>query len=79
MKLVETATTGKGWILTAFNINMMLIINVCILQGHTDELWGLASHPTQHQFMTSGSDKNIQLWDSMTRTVIWSKEIPVSH
>lgn len=43
-----------------------------------DELWGLASHPTQHQFMTSGSDKQVHLWDSMSRSVVWSKELSVS-
>lgn len=46
-----------------------------IVQGHMDELWGLASHPTQHQFMTSGSDKQVHMWDSMSRSVIWSKEL----
>lgn len=43
-----------------------------------DELWGLASHPTQHQFMTSGSDKQVHMWDSMSRSVVWSKELSVS-
>lgn len=44
-----------------------------------DELWGLASHPSQHQFMTSGSDKQVHLWDSMSRSVVWSKELSVSN
>ncbi|KAJ8308865.1 hypothetical protein KUTeg_013739 [Tegillarca granosa] len=63
-------------LLTLSHSPLMLTSRKSVMQGHTDELWGLASHPTQHQFMTSGSDKHIQLWDSMTRTVIWSKEIP---
>lgn len=46
-----------------------------IVQGHMDELWGLASHPSQHQFMTSGSDKQVHMWDSMSRSVVWSKEL----
>ncbi|XP_048259670.1 echinoderm microtubule-associated protein-like 2 isoform X13 [Haliotis rufescens] len=46
-----------------------------IVQGHMDELWGLATHPTQHQFLTCGSDKHIYLWDSMSHSVIWCKEI----
>ncbi|XP_046557934.1 echinoderm microtubule-associated protein-like 2 isoform X13 [Haliotis rubra] len=50
-----------------------------IVQGHMDELWGLATHPTQHQFLSCGSDKHIYLWDSMSHSVIWSKEITVSH
>ncbi|XP_048738244.1 echinoderm microtubule-associated protein-like 2 isoform X4 [Ostrea edulis] len=46
-----------------------------IVQGHMDELWGLASHPSQHQFLTSGSDKQVHMWDSMSRSVVWSKEL----
>ncbi|XP_076442286.1 echinoderm microtubule-associated protein-like 2 isoform X4 [Babylonia areolata] len=46
-----------------------------IMQGHTDELWGLASHPSQHQFLTCGSDRNVYLWDSQSRSVVWSKEL----
>ncbi|KAK3093743.1 hypothetical protein FSP39_019600 [Pinctada imbricata] len=46
-----------------------------VVQGHMDELWGVSSHPGQHQFLTVGSDKKVFLWDSMTRTVVWNKEI----
>lgn len=28
-----------------------------IVFGHVEELWGLAVHPTQHQFLTAGEDK----------------------
>ncbi|XP_062595221.1 echinoderm microtubule-associated protein-like 2 isoform X6 [Saccostrea cucullata] len=49
-----------------------------IVQGHMDELWGLASHPSQQQFLTSGSDKQVHMWDSMSRSVIWSKELSES-
>ncbi|XP_050404187.1 echinoderm microtubule-associated protein-like 2 isoform X5 [Patella vulgata] len=46
-----------------------------IVYGHLDELWGLAPHPSQHQFMSCGSDKHVYLWDSMSHSVVWSKEI----
>lgn len=46
-----------------------------IILGHTDELWGLASHPTVPQFATGGFDKLLQMWDSMSHSIIWSKDI----
>ncbi|CAG9819557.1 unnamed protein product [Phaedon cochleariae] len=46
-----------------------------IILGHTDELWGLAVHPTLPQFATAGYDKVLQLWDSMSKTILWSKDI----
>lgn len=47
-----------------------------IVQGHTDELWGLATHPQQNQFLTCGYDKMLYLWDTLTHGVIWCKEMP---
>ncbi|KAL5009043.1 hypothetical protein ScPMuIL_014624 [Solemya velum] len=46
-----------------------------IVEGHTDELWGLACHPTQNQFATCASDKKIYLWDSMSHRSIWVKDL----
>ncbi|XP_069116291.1 echinoderm microtubule-associated protein-like 2 isoform X5 [Argopecten irradians] len=46
-----------------------------VVQGHMDELWGLAVHPTQKQFLTCGSDKQVRLWDSLDRSVVWTKEV----
>ncbi|OWF36267.1 echinoderm microtubule-associated protein-like 2 isoform X2 [Mizuhopecten yessoensis] len=46
-----------------------------VVQGHMDELWGLAAHPSQNQFLTCGSDKQVRLWDSLTRSVVWAKEV----
>ncbi|KAJ8922469.1 hypothetical protein NQ315_007497 [Exocentrus adspersus] len=43
--------------------------------GHTDELWGLAPNPTLPQFVTGGYDKVLQLWDSMSHSILWSKDI----
>ncbi|XP_064603891.1 echinoderm microtubule-associated protein-like 2 isoform X2 [Liolophura sinensis] len=44
-----------------------------IVQGHTEELWGLASHPSQQQFLTCAYDKHLYLWDALSHTIIWSK------
>uniref|UniRef100_A0A4W3JWG1 EMAP like 1 n=2 Tax=Callorhinchus milii TaxID=7868 RepID=A0A4W3JWG1_CALMI len=46
-----------------------------ITQGHTDELWGLATHPNKEQFLTCGHDKHITLWDALAHQPIWSKII----
>ncbi|XP_041121888.1 echinoderm microtubule-associated protein-like 1 isoform X3 [Polyodon spathula] len=44
-----------------------------ITQGHTDELWGLAVHPSKPQFLTCGHDKHVTLWDSSSHHPVWSK------
>ncbi|XP_076058179.1 echinoderm microtubule-associated protein-like 2 isoform X3 [Oratosquilla oratoria] len=46
-----------------------------VMQGHTEELWGLTVHPTQQQFVTAGYDRNCFLWDTLSRTIVWSKDI----
>ncbi|XP_033102726.1 77 kDa echinoderm microtubule-associated protein-like isoform X3 [Anneissia japonica] len=48
---------------------------VPIVQAHTDELWGLAVHPTQALFLTCGHDKSIIMWDSETHRPLWTKTI----
>uniref|UniRef100_A0A8C7YF04 EMAP like 2 n=1 Tax=Oryzias sinensis TaxID=183150 RepID=A0A8C7YF04_9TELE len=46
-----------------------------IVQGHTDELWGLDVHPSMEQFVTCAQDKLVQLWDSNSHQPLWSKSI----
>ncbi|XP_043372585.1 echinoderm microtubule-associated protein-like 1 isoform X1 [Dermochelys coriacea] len=46
-----------------------------ITQGHTDELWGLAIHPSKPQFFTCGHDKHITLWDATSHRPVWNKII----
>ncbi|XP_011334893.1 echinoderm microtubule-associated protein-like 2 isoform X7 [Ooceraea biroi] len=43
--------------------------------GHAEEVWGLAAHPKLPQFATAGHDRLLQMWDSLSHTVIWSKDI----
>uniref|UniRef100_A0A672IFP0 Uncharacterized protein n=1 Tax=Salarias fasciatus TaxID=181472 RepID=A0A672IFP0_SALFA len=43
------------------------------LQGHTDELWGLAVHPWKPHFLTCGYDRQVSLWDSNSHQLIWTK------
>ncbi|XP_052472688.1 echinoderm microtubule-associated protein-like 2 isoform X1 [Carassius gibelio] len=46
-----------------------------IVQGHTDELWGLDVHPSTEQFVTCGQDKHVYLWDTSSYLPLWSKAI----
>uniref|UniRef100_A0A7N6BJD2 HELP domain-containing protein n=1 Tax=Anabas testudineus TaxID=64144 RepID=A0A7N6BJD2_ANATE len=46
-----------------------------ITQGHTDELWGLAVHPWKSQFLTCGYDRQVNLWDSGSHQLIWTKTV----
>ncbi|KAK3531828.1 hypothetical protein QTP70_029719 [Hemibagrus guttatus] len=46
-----------------------------IVQGHTDELWGLDVHPSTEQFVTCGQDKQVHLWDVNSHQPLWSKTI----
>ncbi len=47
------------------------------IQSHTDELWGITSHPSQHQFVSCGNDGVLYLWDALTHLNIAFKELPV--
>ncbi|XP_015280651.1 PREDICTED: echinoderm microtubule-associated protein-like 2, partial [Gekko japonicus] len=46
-----------------------------LVQGHTEELWGLATHPCLDQFVTCGQDKQVHLWSVATHQPLWSKGI----
>ncbi|XP_075977053.1 echinoderm microtubule-associated protein-like 2 isoform X7 [Anticarsia gemmatalis] len=43
--------------------------------GHVDELWGLAAHPSLPQFVSAGWDRLLQLWDGLSHSTVWSKDI----
>jgi len=49
-----------------------------LVEGHTGELWAVCAHPNQNQFLSAGYDQRIQLWDSMSRSLIWSKDVAES-
>ncbi|XP_068440871.1 echinoderm microtubule-associated protein-like 2 isoform X2 [Clinocottus analis] len=46
-----------------------------IVQGHTDELWGLDVHPSMEQFVTCSQDRLVHLWDTNSHQPLWSKTI----
>jgi len=81
---VRALSQGKGsQILVGTTRNCIVAGNFempfsVLVEGHTDELWALCAHPNQNQFLSAGYDKRIQLWDSMSRSLIWSKDVAES-
>ncbi|KAG7218515.1 hypothetical protein INR49_020337, partial [Caranx melampygus] len=45
------------------------------VQGHTDELWGLASHPSREMFLTCAQDRLVCLWNSSDHSLQWSRMV----
>jgi microtubule-associated protein-like 1/2 len=78
---VRVATQGKGaQVLVGTTKNCILSGDLemgftPVVMGHTDELWGLAIHPNMPQFITGGRDRLLQLWDTLSHSVVWSKDI----
>lgn len=48
-----------------------------LLQGHTDELWGLCTHPFLNRFLTCGHDRQLCLWDGEGHALAWSIDLKV--
>lgn len=78
---VRVVTQGKGMqLLVGTTKNCILSGDLDmgftpVVMGHTDELWGLAIHPNMPQFITGGRDRLLQLWDTLSHSVVWSKDI----
>ncbi|XP_038154239.1 echinoderm microtubule-associated protein-like 4 isoform X2 [Cyprinodon tularosa] len=45
------------------------------VQGHTDELWGLATHPSRELFLTCAQDQLVCLWNSVDHSLQWSRSL----
>uniref|UniRef100_H3D792 EMAP like 4 n=1 Tax=Tetraodon nigroviridis TaxID=99883 RepID=H3D792_TETNG len=45
------------------------------VQGHTDELWGLASHPFREMFLTCAQNRLVCLWNSVNHSLQWSRTL----
>ncbi|XP_012284868.1 echinoderm microtubule-associated protein-like 2 isoform X2 [Orussus abietinus] len=78
---IRTVSEGRGsQLLVGTTRNCILVgdlemgFNPAML-GHAEEVWGLAAHPTLPQFATAGHDRLLQMWDSLSHTVVWSKDI----
>ncbi|XP_027714607.1 echinoderm microtubule-associated protein-like 3 isoform X2 [Vombatus ursinus] len=46
-----------------------------VIQGHTDELWGLCTHPSLNRFLTCGHDRQLCLWDGECHALAWSLDL----
>ncbi|XP_056298181.1 echinoderm microtubule-associated protein-like 3 isoform X2 [Pseudoliparis swirei] len=44
---------------------------VAIVQGHVDEMWGLATHPSQNIFLSCGHDRQVCLWNTEEHMLDW--------
>ncbi|XP_075896530.1 echinoderm microtubule-associated protein-like 3 isoform X2 [Nelusetta ayraudi] len=44
---------------------------VAIVQGHVDELWGLATHPHHNMFLTCSHDRQVCLWNAEDHKLDW--------
>lgn len=78
---IRTVAEGRGsQLLIGTTRNCILVGDVRLgfypaMLGHTEEVWGLAAHPSLPQFATAGHDRLLQMWDSLSHTVVWSKDI----
>ncbi|XP_055473159.1 LOW QUALITY PROTEIN: echinoderm microtubule-associated protein-like 2 [Psammomys obesus] len=78
---VRTVAEGRGDALyVGTTRNSILLGSVhtgfsLLVQGHVEELWGLATHPGRAQFVTCGQDKLVHLWSSETHQPLWSRTI----
>ncbi|MBN3292456.1 EMAL3 protein, partial [Polypterus senegalus] len=46
-----------------------------IVQGHTGELWGLATHPFKNMFLSCAHDKQVCLWNGVDHSLEWSSTL----
>ncbi|XP_006000802.1 echinoderm microtubule-associated protein-like 4 isoform X2 [Latimeria chalumnae] len=61
--------TSRNFILRAtFNDGFQVEV-----QGHTDELWGLATHPFKDLFLSCAQDRQVCLWNSVDHTLEWTR------
>jgi len=64
--------TSKNCILQFDN---ELLNSQLAIQGHCDEMWGLATHPTSALFVTCSQDNLVCIWDGTTQNNIWAYHI----
>jgi len=47
------------------------------VQGHSEELWAIAGHPTDAEFVTAGYDQMVMLWHADTHRLLWKTPVEV--
>ena len=48
---------------------------MCLMQGHFEEMWGLAAHPTKAEVITGAEDETLRVWDLEYRTITAVKPV----
>jgi len=63
-------------------ITTRFVVNKVIqyyMQGHSEELWAIAGHPTEPEFVTAGYDQIVMLWHSDTHRLLWKTPVEVTY
>jgi len=47
------------------------------LQGHSEELWAIAGHPSEPEFITAGYDQMVMMWNSQSHRLLWKTPVEV--
>uniref|UniRef100_A0A670JN19 EMAP like 3 n=1 Tax=Podarcis muralis TaxID=64176 RepID=A0A670JN19_PODMU len=71
LSLLQEVEVREGLFLSC-SFLLQLLLNALPLQGHTDELWGLGTHPSRDLFVTCAHDRQLCMWDSGEHTLAWS-------
>jgi len=78
---IRTVSQGKGsQLLVGTTKNSILTGNFDlnfqeIMIGHVGDVTSLAPSPLSHQFITAGHDRMLHMWDTLSRTVVWSSDV----
>jgi len=48
-------------------------------QGHCEEMWAVASHPSEPQFVTAGYDQWVSAWHADRHRRLWMTQIEVER
>lgn len=62
-----------------FAVSLYVCVCLCVSQGHVDEMWGLATHPSQNIFLTCGHDRQVCLWNTEEHKLDWCITLEVGH
>ncbi|XP_064641894.1 echinoderm microtubule-associated protein-like 4 isoform X3 [Lineus longissimus] len=46
-----------------------------LIQGHSDELWAMTTHPFEHSFFTASYDMQVIKWSTLNHKIIWKTNI----
>ena len=79
VRSLDFAAVGRGKFVVGTSSNTILEVNMegkaprVIMEGHSNELWGLGVHPTKPLFVTCGNDKTVRAWDCNVRKPVPGK------